>query len=42
MREYDQEADGPDVPDPYYDGRFDRVYAILDKACRGLLEALRP
>ena len=43
MREYDPRADGPDVPDPYYDGHpaFENVHAILDAACRGLLEALR-
>lgn len=29
-----------DVPDPYYgaDGGFDRVYAMLERACAGLLE----
>ncbi len=43
MREYDPRAEGPDVPDPYYDGHpaFENVHAILDAACRGLLEALR-
>ena len=42
MREFDPAADGPDVPDPYYDGEaaFERVHAIVDAACRGLLATL--
>jgi protein-tyrosine phosphatase len=27
-----------DVPDPYYDGRFAEVYALVQQGCRGLLE----
>jgi protein-tyrosine phosphatase len=27
-----------DVPDPYYDGRFAEVYALIEQGCRGLLE----
>jgi protein-tyrosine phosphatase len=43
MREFDPAADALDVPDPYYDGdgAFERVYAILDAACRGLFKTLR-
>lgn len=43
MREFEPRADGLDVPDPYYDGQpaFENVHAILDAACRGLLETLR-
>lgn len=43
MREYDPAADGPDVPDPYNgdDPGFEDVHAILEAACRGLLQALR-
>ena len=43
MREFDSEARDQDVPDPYYGGEagFDQMYAILDPACRGLLQALR-
>lgn len=26
-----------DVPDPYYTGRFDEVYELVDAACRALL-----
>ena len=28
----------PDVPDPYYTGAFDEVYALVDAASRGLLD----
>jgi len=27
-----------DVPDPYLDGRFAEVFALLDDACKGLVE----
>jgi len=30
-----------EVPDPYYDGRFAEVYALVDAACDGLLEEIR-
>lgn len=30
-----------DVPDPYYDGRFEHVYGLVDAGCRGLLEHIR-
>lgn len=33
---------GPlDVPDPYYNGGFDRVYDLVMAGCRGLLEHIR-
>jgi protein-tyrosine phosphatase len=43
MREFDPAARDQDVPDPYYGGEagFDLMYAILDPACRGLLQSLR-
>jgi protein-tyrosine phosphatase len=28
----------PDVPDPYYSGAFDEVYALVDAASGGLLD----
>lgn len=42
MREYDEGADGVDVPDPYYGGPegFETMFQILDPACRGLLRAV--
>ncbi len=43
LREFDSvgEAD-VSVPDPYYGGQdgFEEVYTIVERACRGLLEAL--
>ena len=29
------------VPDPYYDGRFEEVYRLVDAACEGLLATIR-
>jgi protein-tyrosine phosphatase len=29
-----------DVPDPYYDGGFDRVYALVEEGCTHLLDFL--
>jgi protein-tyrosine phosphatase len=44
LREYDPEAAGDlEVPDPYYGGArgFERVQSIVERACEGLLEAIR-
>lgn len=44
LREFDPESpDDEDVPDPYYGGPggFDRVYGMVDRSCRGLLERVR-
>lgn len=43
LREYDPEAGRDrDVPDPYYGDQrmFERVYTLIERACRGLLKAL--
>lgn len=42
LREFDPEADGDDVPDPYYGGPdgFEEVYAMIRDACAGLLDTL--
>jgi protein-tyrosine phosphatase len=42
MRDFEGGSTGRDVPDPYYsdESAFEEVYAILDAACRGLLEQL--
>ena len=42
LREYDADADGTDVPDPYYGGAqgFDDVLAMVEAACRGLVDRL--
>ena len=29
-----------DVPDPYYDGGFDRAYGLIEAAAKGLLERI--
>ncbi len=44
MRDFDPDSVGQDVPDPYYEGEpaFERVVRILEPACEGLLESLRP
>ena len=43
LREFDPDATGTDVPDPYYGGDegFDEVLSMVEAACRGLLEHLR-
>jgi protein-tyrosine phosphatase len=43
MRAYDPEGgEDAEVPDPYYGGPggFDKVYAMLDRSCRRLLDQL--
>ena len=43
MREFDpQGSPNAGVPDPYYGGAegFERVYEIVERSCRGLLETL--
>lgn len=43
LREFDpQGGPGAEVPDPYYGGveGFERVYEIVDRSCRGLLQRL--
>lgn len=43
FRSYDPLSEGdPDIPDPYYGGSsgFDRVYTMVDRTCRELVEHL--
>src|SRR4051812_44362615 len=42
LREFDAEATGTDVPDPYYGGAdgFDDVLVMVEAACAGLVEYL--
>ena len=45
LREFDPASRGDlDVPDPYYGGPggFEEVLDLVDAACRGLLEEIRP
>lgn len=41
MMSFAPDAECSEVPDPYYDGRFDRVYDLLDRATTGLIDTLR-
>jgi protein-tyrosine phosphatase len=38
LMDYAPAARTPDVPDPYYNGRFAEVYELVEQGCRGLLE----
>jgi protein-tyrosine phosphatase len=40
LRDFDPEADGDEVPDPYYGGPggFDDVFEMVRRSCEGLLE----
>src|SRR5688500_9197236 len=42
LREFDPEPEDQQVPDPYHGGQegFDRVYAMVVRACAGLLDTL--
>jgi protein-tyrosine phosphatase len=42
LRDYDPEAESPDVPDPYYGGEngFQDVFDIVRRGCDGLLRAV--
>lgn len=42
LRDWDPDPGNGDVPDPYYGGPdgFDRVFAMVDRACRSLLDEL--
>jgi len=43
LREFDAEADGDEVPDPYYGGAsgFETVYEMVLRSCQGLLDRLK-
>jgi len=41
MLSFVPEWDGREVPDPYFDGRFDDVYELLDRATDELLSCIR-
>jgi protein-tyrosine phosphatase len=43
LREFELEADGDEVPDPYYGGAsgFEHVYEMVRRSCEGLLRELR-
>jgi protein-tyrosine phosphatase len=39
--DYAPDVEVRDVPDPYYDGRFELVYQLVSTGSRGLLERIR-
>ncbi len=39
--EFAQDAPTQDVPDPYYDGRFEEVYELVRRGAEGLLAHIR-
>jgi protein-tyrosine phosphatase len=43
LREFEPDADGDEVPDPYHEGPagFDHVYGMVRRSCEGLLQTLR-
>ncbi len=43
MRDFDEKGKGQDVPDPYYGGDdgFKKVFTMLDRSCRNLLEEIK-
>ena len=41
LMEYAPHTNVPEVPDPYYTGGFDTVYALVSEATAGLLAAIR-
>ena len=41
LLDYAPEMETRDVPDPYYDGRFELVYQLVSRGAQGLLEQIR-
>jgi protein-tyrosine phosphatase len=41
LLDYAPESAAREVPDPYYDGRFDEVYGLVSAGCLGLLAQIR-
>ena len=41
LLDYAPEVEARDVPDPYFDGRFELVYQLVSKGAAGLLEQIR-
>jgi protein-tyrosine phosphatase len=41
LLDYAPEVETRDVPDPYYDGRFELVYQLVSKGTAGLLKQIR-
>lgn len=41
LLDFAKEVETVDVPDPYYNGRFDEVYDLVVRGCQGLLAHIR-
>lgn len=41
LLDYAPETGVSEVPDPYYTGRFEEVYALVEQGCRNLLAHIR-
>ena len=41
LLDFAPDASTHEVPDPIYDGQFDRVYDLVEAGCRGLLDHIR-
>ena len=41
LLEFSHQSAIENVPDPYYRGKFDMVYELVEDGCRGLLKAIR-
>lgn len=41
LLDFASQADYRDVPDPYYSGKFELVYQLVEEGCRGLLATIR-
>jgi len=41
LLDYAPELGVHEVPDPYYNGRFEEVYRLVEAGCRGLLDHIR-
>jgi protein-tyrosine phosphatase len=41
LLDYALDVEVRDVPDPYYDGRFELVYTLVSRGAEGLLQQIR-
>ena len=39
--DFASQTDLADVPDPYYKGKFEQVYCLIEDGCTGLLKVIR-
>lgn len=41
LMDYTEHSSGKEVPDPYYTGNFEEVYALVKDGCEGLLQEIK-